>query len=40
MKQILLTILIAALASSLTANYFLYREASMSIQPIELAMVK
>lgn len=40
MKQILITALIAILSASLTANYFLWKQASMSIQPIELAMVE
>jgi hypothetical protein len=39
MKQILLTLLIALLSASLTANYFLYKQANaLSVQPIELAM--
>lgn len=41
MKQILITILIAVLSASLTANYSLWKQANvMSIEPIELAMVK
>lgn len=41
MKQILLTILIAILSASLTANYFLYKQANiLNVDPIELAMVK
>lgn len=40
MKQILITLLIAILSASLTANYFLWERASMSIKPIELAMVE
>lgn len=41
MKTILTTILIAVLSASLTANYFLYKEANaLSVEPIDLAMVK
>lgn len=40
MKQILITLLIAILSASLTANYFLWERAKLSVQPIELAMVE
>ncbi len=41
MKQILLTLLIAVLSASLTANYFLYKQANaLSVEPIDYAMVK
>jgi len=43
MKQISITILIAVLSASLTANYFLWKQSSMKtlqVEPIELARVK
>jgi len=43
MKQILMTILIAVLSASLTANYFLWKQSNMKtlqVEPIELARMK
>lgn len=40
LKQILITLLIAVLSASLTANYFLWKQAKLSVQPIELEMVE
>ena len=43
MKQILMTILIAVLSASLTANYFLWKQSGMKtlqVEPIELARMK
>mgnify|MGYP000502914661 CR=1 FL=1 len=41
MKQILITLLIAVVFASLTANYFLYKQANaLSVEPIELARLK
>jgi len=41
MKHILPTILIAVLSASLTANYFLYKQANaLSVEPIEIARLK
>ena len=40
MKQIAITAVLMLLAASLTANYFLWKQAKLSINPIELAMVE
>ena len=41
LKQILLTLLIAVLSASLTANYFLWKQANaLSVEPIEFARLK
>jgi len=41
MKQAAITTLLVILSASLTANYFLYKQANaLSVEPIELARLK
>jgi len=41
MKTVAITTLLVILSASLTANYFLYKQANMlSVEPIELARMK
>jgi len=41
MKQFLITALLVILSASLTANYFLYKQANaLSVEPIEIARLK
>lgn len=41
MKQHLITALLVILSASLTANYFLYKQANaLNVEPIEIARLK